>query len=255
VNVLGFEINTEQYGSGEPLVLLHGEDGTLFLQPMIDLLAETRTVIVPTHPGWGDSPADPRLRDIDDLSILYLELLRKLGIKCPVIGFSLGAWLGAEMATRSEENISALIAVSPVGLKVGDRDQLGFVDLFAEPWPLIMQSLYKDPAKAPDWAASSAEELLYLAKAQESVARYGWNPYLHSQSLGWRLARIRTPVLLIDGESDVFVTSQDYYKVFAERLGPHARRMTIENVGHRCEEEAPAQVAAIVGAFLSELRR
>ncbi len=64
-------------GSGEPLVFFHGA-GTAaeaagkfdFLEP----LAEKFRVIVPYHPGFGESGDDPTFTDLHDYVMHYLEL-------------------------------------------------------------------------------------------------------------------------------------------------------------------------------------
>ena len=83
-------------GSGEPLVVFHGAgtvDGFDFAEPW----AEKFRVIVPYHPGFGQSGDDPTFTNMHDYVMHYLGLFEALDIdKLRLVGISLGGWLAAE---------------------------------------------------------------------------------------------------------------------------------------------------------------
>ena len=81
-------------GSGEPLVLFHGAgtvDGFDFAEPWTDKFR----VIVPYHPGFGESGDDPTFTDIHDYVMHYLELFDALGRRI-AMPFSGGVSVGSQ---------------------------------------------------------------------------------------------------------------------------------------------------------------
>jgi pimeloyl-ACP methyl ester carboxylesterase len=250
--VLGTDLRWERAGTGPPLLYLHGEDGFLFARPLLDELARHFTVIAPLHPAWH-GPCPRHIRVLDDLSYLYLELLDHLDISCPVVGSSIGGWIAAEMATKTEARISSLVLVAPLGIKTGDREHRTFVDIYATRASDLRSALYADAAKAPDLTAFDDDQFLALATAQEAVTRFGWEPYLHNPQLPARLARIRRPTLVVNGDSDRFVLDPDYYSTFSGLIGDNARLVTLPGVGHRVDEEAPARLGELIADFVHNL--
>jgi len=68
------------FGSGPPLVFLHGPWGLRNDREFLDLLAHTHTVYAPKHPGTsdGDSEAVHQIDDWWDLIVYYGELFDRL---------------------------------------------------------------------------------------------------------------------------------------------------------------------------------
>ncbi|MGZ3324280.1 MAG: alpha/beta fold hydrolase, partial [Xanthobacteraceae bacterium] len=62
-------------GSGSPLLFLHGGGGAGTWLPFMARLAETFDVIVPEHPGFGESETPPWLDTVSDLANFYLDFL------------------------------------------------------------------------------------------------------------------------------------------------------------------------------------
>src|SRR5688500_16890387 len=58
---------------------------------------------------------------MEDAVFHLLDVWQLLALDAPaVLGVSLGAWMGAEIATRYPEKIGELVMVSPVGLHLAD---------------------------------------------------------------------------------------------------------------------------------------
>jgi pimeloyl-ACP methyl ester carboxylesterase len=250
VRVGGADLRVRRLGQGPPLLFLHGEDGVRFCEPFLALLAEHFEVIAPSHPGWAGSPRPPHIRSLDDIAYLYLDLLETIGTPVALVGASIGGWLAAEMATKSQEWLSCLVLVSPLGVKIGGRLERTFVDLYATAPGAVLASLYGDPARAPDRSGLGDDDFLELAVAQEAVTRYGWEPYLHNPQLPHRLARIRRPTLVVAGSDDRFVLVPSYYKSFTGLIGANAELAIIDGGGHRLEEEVPEALGPAVVGFV-----
>jgi pimeloyl-ACP methyl ester carboxylesterase len=79
-----------------------------------------------------------------------------------------------------------------------------------------------------------------------------FKPYMHDPSLAGMLGKIRTPTLVVWGESDVIVPLE-----CAERFAgliPGARLRTLKECGHFAHLDQPRQLAAMVREFFLESR-
>jgi pimeloyl-ACP methyl ester carboxylesterase len=241
------EFQVQRLGAGTPALFLHGEDALLFAGPFLEQLGERFEVVAPLHPGWGPSRPS-HVRTLDDLAYLYLDLIGQLERPAVVIGASIGAWLAAEIATKNQTNIAALVLVAPVGIKTGGRDERAFVDVWATEPGALRNALYADPANAPNLADLAEEDFLTLAIAQEAVTRFAWEPYMHNPQLRSRLHRITVPTLVVGGSRDRFVLEEDYCSAFAAAIGANAESKVLE-AGHRVEEEAPQLLRDAIAEF------
>ena len=108
----------DRAGSGEPLVLLHGQGfSRRCWNPVMAGLAADRTVITVDLPGHGDSPRQPHDRGNTphDLAIAVAELLDELSIPTAhVAGNSLGGWVALELGRLGRAR--SVTALAPAGL-------------------------------------------------------------------------------------------------------------------------------------------
>ena len=115
----GIELELRELGAGRPLVFLHPETGLYGHGPVLDLLAERRRVLVPSHPGFGRSSLPDWVDEVDDVVYTYLDLLDELGLEdVALVGCSLGGWIACELALRSPR-VAALALVASLGIRVG----------------------------------------------------------------------------------------------------------------------------------------
>jgi pimeloyl-ACP methyl ester carboxylesterase len=249
--VAGADLEVETIGSGPPLVLLHGEDGTMFARPFVDELATRYTVTIPSHPGWGDSPRTDQFRSLDDISYLYLALLAEFDGPVPLVGASLGGWLAMEIATKSTQQISQLVLLAPVGIRTGEPTTRYYLDTYASPAETVQQALYGDPDHRPRLAGWTEDEFRRLARAQEAATYFLWEPYLHNPSLLYRLPMVTVPTLVVTGDRDGLILAEDHVKTLVNAFGGPVQTQVLEGCGHRIEEEAPAALAALIHDFLT----
>lgn len=247
LQLLDIPVELSRSGSGPPLLLLHGEDGFLFNRPLVEELSAHFSVIAPTHPTWTTS-VPRQIKSLDDLAYLYLELLEGLDDPCTLVGISMGAWLAAEVLTKSQQQVSSAVLVAPIGIKTGGREDRAFVDIYASPIEDVLGALYSDRSRAPDLHSLSDDELLRLAVAQEAVARFGWEPYMHNPQLKGRLRRIKVPTLIVGGRDDRFVLEPNYFDRFADLVGDNTRRVVVD-AGHRVDEELPIDLCRLITEF------
>lgn len=251
MDIAGCEIEIHEQGTGEPLLFLHPAGGLLPDSAFVQLLADGRRLICPSHPGFGRSELPDWVDSVDDIAHMYLEMMDRLSIaKADIIGCSIGGWITAEMATKSPERFGKIVLVGPVGVKTGPADKLDIPDIFVMPPPDVQKIMFHDPAKmAVDVSKLSDEALKIMVRNRESLALLAWEPYMHNPKLPHRLHRIASPVLFIRGASDGLV-SADYLSSYAA-LVPGSRQQTIAEAGHGPHMEQPEAFTKIVNEFLA----
>jgi len=248
------EIEVQRYGSGAPLLYLHAEDGLIFSGPLLESLAERFEVIAPHIPGFGRSTRPAYVKTVRDLALVLRELVETLSPPIPVVGTSMGAWVGLELALIARTSISQLVLASPVGIKLGDREERDFEDLWMADFGSLPSILYGDESMAPDLNQLSDEDLVYLATCQESVARFCFSPYMHDPALRHWVRRVHCPVLVVSGAADRFSLLPEYFERLTEVIGEGSNHQTIDGVGHRIDEEAPHRLAEIIWDFIQNDR-
>ncbi|MEZ5076667.1 MAG: alpha/beta fold hydrolase [Solirubrobacterales bacterium] len=105
-------------GAGEPLLLIHGLGASSRVwDPVVELLAPERRVLLLDMPGFGAAPplpADTEPSPVNLAAALHRRCL-ELGAPRPhVAGNSLGAWVGLEMGRA--DWAASVTALSPAGL-------------------------------------------------------------------------------------------------------------------------------------------
>jgi pimeloyl-ACP methyl ester carboxylesterase len=121
------EFDTYEGGSGTPLVLLHGINGSWRIwKPVLPELTQRHRVIAPTLAGHLGGPQLGPGRGIAPLADAIETLLDDYGLeKAHFAGNSLGAWLSCELAQRGRA--LSVVAFSPPGswARPGDLRRLG----------------------------------------------------------------------------------------------------------------------------------
>ncbi|MBS4101491.1 alpha/beta fold hydrolase [Tsukamurella paurometabola] len=114
----------ERFGSGEPLVLVHGiAHRRQAWYPVAERLAEHREVVLFDLPGHGESPAlDLAGRTVQEALQQHLEdLFRELGLVRPhIAGNSLGGRIALEAAASGI--VSSATGLAPAGFWRDDKD-------------------------------------------------------------------------------------------------------------------------------------
>ncbi|HXJ01131.1 MAG TPA: alpha/beta hydrolase [Micropepsaceae bacterium] len=256
--VAGVSVERSERGKGRPLLFLHPGHPSGRVDPaapVLELLAENRRVIAPTHPGFGMDAAPPKLTTIDDLAYLYLDLMEALDLRgCVLVGVGLGGWIAAEMAVKNCERLSHLVLANAVGIKVGNRETRDIADIYAVTDKQLAELVYADPARmVRDSKTLPQNDLVMMARSREATGRYGWTPYLHNPKLKGRLHRVHIPTLVLWGEADRVVTP-DYGRAYADAI-PGARFATIGGAGHFPHLEQPETFASRVLEFVEETHR
>ena len=112
-------LSIEKYGSGEPLVLIHGMGSAATAwKPLIPALAKQFEIYTVDLPGHGKSALDLSVAmDPKSLSNLVLDNLVSKGVnKFHLVGNSLGGWVSLEIAAAHPERVLSFTGLAPAGL-------------------------------------------------------------------------------------------------------------------------------------------
>ncbi|MEA2879251.1 MAG: hypothetical protein QOF14_4447 [Hyphomicrobiales bacterium] len=250
VDVHGIRTEVQTRGEGRPLLFLHTEEGLRGNGVALKQLSTLGRVIVPSHPGFGNSQLPASISSVDDLAYFYLDLMDALDLQDTVVlGASFGGWIAAQMAVKCVSRVGKLVFIDTVGIKVGDRETRDIVDMHAVDNDQLFDLIYSAPEKhRPDFSSFSDEDALIFARNKETFTYLAWRPYMHDPKLRGLLRRIRVPTLVLWGDRDRIV-SPDYGRAFsAEIVG--SQFQLIENAGHYPFVEQPQAFHSQVAAFI-----
>ncbi len=276
VEINGLQVHYKIAGQGEPtLVLLHGFGASIFswrevMKPLADSLAsEIGTVIAFDRPAFGlterplpgewegESPygAEAQVE-------LTVGLLDELGVERAIlVGNSAGGTIALLTALAYPKRVQALVLVDAAVYAHGGS--LGLISFLANTpqmqrlgplvarrirnWGLdFARSAWHDPSKitAEVWEG-------YIKPLQaENWDRALWEMMRASRSsdLEERLAEIQMPCLVITGDDDRIVPTEQSIRL-ADDL-PDAELVVIPNCGHVPHEECPEPFLQAVTDFL-----
>lgn len=243
-------VNLVTYGTGSPVLLVHGGGGPQTVAAFAEQLAAERPVaaIVPTHPGFAGTARPEALTTIGQLAALYLALLDELDVsKVTVVGNSIGGWVAAEMTLLDTARVAGFVLVDAVGIEVPGHP---VADFFSLTFPEIAQRSYHDPVRYQiDPTTLLPPALAMLASNRATLAVYAGEAMVDPSLLG-RLSGGTTPTLVVFGEADRIV-DPDYGQAYADAI-PSARFVVLPRTGHLPQLETPAQLIEVLWPFLSE---
>jgi pimeloyl-ACP methyl ester carboxylesterase len=253
IDAAGIRVELRRGGRGSPLLVIHGELGVPGWLECFAHLAEHHDVIVPSLPGYGRSARPDWIMGIHDLAAWVTWFARDLELSTPVnvIGFSLGGWAAAEIATVAPQFFNKLILVGAMGIKP-ERGEI--FDYFLESGLTGLRRAFHRPEEAAEfmrhWGKEwTPEETDLVEQHREMTCRIAWKPYMHSLTLRHLLPGVPTPTLLIWGREDA-ITPIESGEIFQHAI-PGSHLAVIESCGHMPEMEKPAEFVQLVRDFLS----
>lgn len=272
VEVNGLQVHYKMMGEGEPvLVLLHGFGASLFSwHKVMEPLSEVGTVIAFDRPAFGltERPLPGAWTGASPYSTeaqveLAVGLLDALGVERAIlVGNSAGGAIAMLTALAHPEQVQALVLVDPAVYAGGGSPAL--VRLLSNtpqmrrlgPWLArriqtwgrdLVGLAWHDPSRITpeDWAG-------YLKPLRaENWDRALWEltRASHPSNLAQRLAEIQVDYLVITGDDDRTVPTEQSIRLSRELS--HATLAIIPNCGHVPQEECPAEFLQAVKDFLS----
>jgi pimeloyl-ACP methyl ester carboxylesterase len=234
IDVAGRSTVTMHGGEGVPFVYLHSTLGesSMWL-PFYQTWAKKYRVLVPTHPGFGQSGGFDQIDTIEDMAFHYVEMFDALGFEEVIIGgVSLGGWIAAEFAVRWPERVKKLWIADAPGLWV---DEEPLPDLFRtmQDKDKLRDMLFHDPSSAIASLVirdkTDEQTMLQVYQNMTVLARLVWDrPY--DPKLAQRLRRVQCPTLLLWGDDDRLVPPS-YGEAYRKHI-EGAELKLIKDCGH-----------------------
>jgi pimeloyl-ACP methyl ester carboxylesterase len=235
-------------GQGRALLFLHGAAGIPGWLPFFAQLAARHEVIVPEHPGFGNSDNPAWIRNVGDVAMYYLDFLDELNAqRVHLVGHSLGGWIAAELAVRNSARLATLTLVAPAGIRVKG---VPIGDNFIWSPEETARNLFHDQSFAEKMLAQvpSEEEADRQLTNRFMAAKLGWEPRWFNPSLERWLHRIKVPTLVLWGADDKFLPSR-YAELWGERV-PGAKVELVPQCGHLPHIEKADMTAEKILGFL-----
>src|ERR1700750_998291 len=114
--IAGIKLHVVRGGSGPTVLVVHHDIGTVDRLSFYDALAAKFDVVIPHHPGWGESERPQWMRHPRDIAAIYSWLLADLGLTgVSLVGRGFGGWIAAEMASQSPVTYHKLVLLAPMG--------------------------------------------------------------------------------------------------------------------------------------------
>ena len=252
--VRGHEIVTREGGAGPALLYLQGANGATGplpgdeISPFLGDLAGSFRVLLPEHPGYGESERPAWLDSIQDLAYFYLDYLEARDLTgVHVVGSSLGGWIAMETAIRNTSRIATLTLCGAAGIHVKGVPK---GDIFLWSKEEIAANCLRNPdarAMLLGFEPTPEEEFLLLKNWQMS-ALLAWQPRFHNPDLRKWLHRIDVPTHVVWGEHDQ-VFPRPYADALVDLIGG-ARLSIIPDCGHFMDIDRAEALARTVGDFI-----
>jgi pimeloyl-ACP methyl ester carboxylesterase len=119
-----------------PLLCFHqSPQSSRAFTEILNTIGDTRHVIAPDTPGFGESDPPKDMPSIEDFANVMEELVDQLDIdEFDILGYHTGALIGSELALRRPQQVRRLVLI---GMPVFTQQE---IDAFFEiPWPLPMK--------------------------------------------------------------------------------------------------------------------
>ncbi|HET7268669.1 MAG TPA: alpha/beta hydrolase [Oleiagrimonas sp.] len=242
VHVNGIDLWYAEYGSGKPVILLHGGLGNSnWWGLQIPALAGHYRVIVIDSRGQGRSGHDP------DATMTYrlmardvLALLDHLHIdKAAIVGWSDGSITGLEMAIHHPERVSKLFAfganTTPAGY-VGSSGRSPAQQAVVDEYSRLMRSGYMKMSPTPGDYEAFHKKMSDL-----------WNtrPNISAE----QLQGITVPTWIVDGDHDEIIRRKDIDFQFHQI--PGALELIIPGTSHFAFLQKPEVANAALLRFMA----
>jgi pimeloyl-ACP methyl ester carboxylesterase len=241
----GGRMTWRRFGSGPPLVLIHGGHGSwLHWIRNIEALSTRRTLLLPDLPGYGDS--DPiessGIEEIVDAVVRSLDELVGAEVEVDLCGFSFGGLVASRVAAaRGHTRRLVVIGTAGHGLKSRYTLEMRNWRLARAPdalWSALRNNLAALMIHDPRDIDALALE---VHRACCSATRFRSKAIARVALLAPILEGVDAPVLLVWGEHDVTTQPEAAARSIAGRR-PGIEWRIVPGAGHWAQYERPDEV-------------
>lgn len=236
--VNGIRLHYSKLGHGSPVVLLHGGLGNAdYWGLQAKALAARHTVISVDSRGHGRSTRDARPYGYDLMADDVIALLDQLKIpRADFVGWSDGAILGLDLAMRYPQRVGKVFAYAANTQTSGVKEGVENNPTFAAYIERAGQE-YTRLSPTPKEYPAFVEQIGHMWASQPN-----WSDA--------DLTRIKTPVLIVDGDHDEAI-KREHTEYMAATI-PGAGLLILPNVSHFAFLQDPGLFNAALEHFLDE---
>ena len=239
VNVNGVRVWYASFGTGAPVILLHGGlANSNYWGLEVPVLAQHHRVIVMDSRGHGRSTRDERPFGYDLMASDVLSLMDRLHIpKAAIIGWSDGAIIGLDLAIHRPDRVTGVFAFAANSNPSG----------------------VKDVNKSPVFTA-------FIARAEKEYASLSPTPHEYKSFLAqiekmWAtqphfdrdLGDIRVPVWIVDADHDEAIKREN--TLFMADHIPNASLLLLPGTSHFAFLQDPETFTFAVERFLKQVEK
>jgi pimeloyl-ACP methyl ester carboxylesterase len=275
VRINGVNIHYKMAGQGEPaIILLHGFGASTFSwREVLQPLSRLGTVVAYDRPAFGlterllpgqwtgENPYSPAAQ-VD----LLFGLMDDLGIqKAILVGNSAGGTVAISAALEKPERVQALVLVDAAVYTTGgssplmrvlfqlpQMDRIGplFVRSIATRGMEILTTAWHDPSRITDEIKAGYRKPLMADNWD--VGLWQMTKTSRSSDLAARLVDIQPPVLVVTGDDDRIVPTENSLRLAKDI--PGAQLVVFKNCGHVPHEECPQDFLQAVEPFIQSIK-
>ena len=259
----------EEYGSGEPILCLHGLGGNIFTwRNFIKPFSLNNKLILVDLKGFGASPKplDLHYSLEEHADEIYRIIVRDNLTKLTLVGNSLGgavALLVAIRLSKHEPNrLSRLVLIASGAYKeylprylMLMRTALGLPMIYLAPSRLatrfVLRAAYYDSRKLTNDQTTAYSRPMGSRAGRHALLQTAKQCIpAQSEEMIRSLSDIAVPTLLLWGRQDAIIPLK--VGQLLEHAIPNARLEIIESCGHIPQEEQPDQTIQRISRFMAE---
>ena len=262
VQVGGLAVAVQEYGEGEPLLIVNGTSQSLGAwAETAPVLASRFRVVTYDLRGLGGSERGDGEMTVASLAADAFALIDALELERPhVLGYSLGSAIAQELALAHPDRVASLVLLCTWGRT--DGFQRAVITGLSHPWrtgdlldALGALGIAFSPQllDSPEFGPMVEQMLPLFPQTPEQIAATveQWDADLGHDTLD-RLHAITAPTLVVSGEQDL-LTPPWQGKAVADRIpGARLHALTGPGSSHALGLERAEEVLPVVLDFLTE---
>jgi pimeloyl-ACP methyl ester carboxylesterase len=264
----GVRVAVREYGSGPPLLLVHGMGTTGYSwRYVLEALGRNYRLVIPDLPGAGDSDHPDHYLGPDVQARAILALIDALGIRgAPVIGNSMGGYLTMRAALLDPAAIGRLVNLHSPGVPTFKMRTLRWAMRLLPSWRIVDWMIRRDPERwvhknvhyIDESLKSREEHRVYANPLRERAGRRTYyrqlRDTLDTTGMTEFVAALRAkpfpiPLLLVYAPKDPIVHASIGDRL--HKLIPDATFVKLETGSHFAHVDAPSLFLAAVEPFLA----
>ena len=257
----------EAYGSGTPVILLHGYsvDHRLMtgcMEPVFAQQAGWRRIYLDL-PGMGKTSGGEHIQSTDDVLDVVLSFIDAVIGEQPflIVGESYGGYLARGIVQRKFEQVAGMALICPGIIAERPRRDVPPHTIIVEN-PRLLATL--DPTDAEEFASTAVvqdegnwqrfrDEVLSGAKiADEALLEKVGQRYEYSFDVDRLPQPFPAPVVFLLGRQDSMVGYRDAWNILENY--PRATFAVLDRAGHNLQIEQPQLFHALISEWLGRVR-